>query len=61
MGGSAKRKREHRLFGRLNAQEIEDLKNVWDKSELSECIRNVGGALKGYDNIIEVCNLADRK
>lgn len=35
-------------------QEIEDLKRVWDKSDLSECIRSVGGVLKGYDNIIEV-------
>ncbi len=36
------------------AQEIEDLKRVWDKSELSECIRSIGGPLRGYDNIIEV-------
>eukprot|EP00903_Cladosiphon_okamuranus_P020127 g18481.t1 len=42
------------LFYRARAyNEIEDLKRVWDKSELSECIRSVGGALKGYDNIVE--------
>ncbi|CAM9522269.1 unnamed protein product [Scytosiphon promiscuus] len=42
------------LFYRSRAyNEIEDLKRVWDKSDLSECIRSVGGALKGYDNIIE--------
>lgn len=35
-------------------QEIEELEKVWDKSELSECIRNVGTVLKGYNSIIEV-------
>ncbi|CAN0225480.1 unnamed protein product [Pylaiella littoralis] len=42
------------LFYRARAyNEIEDFKRVWDKSELSECIRSVGGMLKGYDNIIQ--------
>lgn len=41
-------------MGEWNVQEIEDLKGVWDKSELSECIRSIGGPLKGYDDIIEV-------
>eukprot|EP00752_Nemacystus_decipiens_P006042 g5454.t1 len=42
------------LFYRARAyNEIEDLERVWDKSELSECIRSIGGPLKGYDDIIE--------
>ncbi|CAB1113823.1 unnamed protein product [Ectocarpus sp. CCAP 1310/34] len=42
------------LFYRSRAyNEIEDLKRVWDKSDLSECIRSAGSPLKGYDKIIE--------